>query len=232
MKIYKNIRQIFTIYKNDCKPVKEIEMNICIAGTGGLAREILMCLKDWIEENPQTYSPNICFMEKDEYYSRDTLEGFPIITQSKFNPNTHQVIIGVGSVTLRKKIARDLPAETKYITLIHPSAIITNTTKIGEGSVVMPGVVLSCNVNLGKHTIIDRLATIGHDCRAKDFFHLAPLSVLSGNVFIGEEVFIGTQAAIKENITICKQVLIGMGTIVTKNIDESGTYVGNPAKKL
>src|SRR5690554_3650823 len=134
-------------------------MDICIAGTGGMAREVLICLKDCIEQDPQTYSKNICFMEKDEYYTKDTLEGFPIIAQSKFNPHSHQVIIGVGNVTLRRRIAQDLPPETKYITLIHPSAILTDTTIVGEGSVIMAGAVLSCNVNLGKHTIIDRLST-------------------------------------------------------------------------
>src|SRR5690606_22361372 len=132
--------------------------------TGGMAREILMCLKDCIAQNPQEYSKNISFMEKDEHYSKTSLEGFPIIAQSKFNPKTHKVIIGVGDVTLRKQIAHDLPAETQYQTLIHPSATITETSIINEGSVVMAGVVLSCNVNIGKHSIIDRLSTIGHDC--------------------------------------------------------------------
>ena len=206
--------------------------DICIAGTGGLAREVLMCLKDCMSKNPNAYSQNISFMEKDEYYENNSLEGIPIIRQSNFDPKTQLAIIAVGDVNLRKQIANALPSETRYATLVHPSATITKTTIIKEGSVVMAGAVLSCNIELGKHTIVDRLSTIGHDCSCEDFFHLAPLSVLSGNINVEEQVFVGSGSAIKEGIAICSNTLIGMGSVVVKNIDQPGTYVGNPAKKI
>jgi sugar O-acyltransferase (sialic acid O-acetyltransferase NeuD family) len=208
------------------------QKNICIVGTGGMAREVLVCLKDCIKQNPKSFSGDICFMEKDANYSKSSIEGFPVIKQSHFNPETHEVLIAVGNVNLRKRIANNLPAETRYATLKHPTAVIADNIQIGEGSVIMAGAVLSCDIEVGRHTIIDRLATIGHDCRIGDFFHLGPISVLSGNVTIGEQVFVGTQAAIKENLKICSDALIGMGAIVIKSIEETGTYVGNPAKKI
>lgn len=207
-------------------------MNICIAGVGGLAREVLVCLKDFMKHNTTVDIEDICFMEKDEFLTINSLEGIPIIPQSSFNANTHHVILAIGDVSLRKKIANDLPKNTKYATIVHSSAIVSEDSILGKGSVVMAGSVISCNVKIGDHSIIDRLATIGHDCIVDDFFHLAPGSVLSGNISIGKEVYIGTKAALKENITVCNQVVIGMGAIVTKNIKESGTYVGVPARKI
>ena len=206
--------------------------NICIVGTGGMAREVLACLKDCIKQNPNLYSRNICFLEKDENCSNRFIDGFPIVSQTNFNPQTHSVIIAVGNVSLRKKIAKNLPVETRYATLIHPSAIIADDVNIGMGTVIMAGTIISCNVTLGNHLIIDRLATIGHDCVINDFFHLAPSAVLSGNVIVEDEVFIGTKGAVKEQVHICSKTMIGMGSIVIKDITKPGTYIGNPARKL
>lgn len=206
--------------------------NICIVGTGGMAREVLLCLRDCFPYDLDNFPNRVCFLEKDSVLSQKELDTIPIIPQSKFNPASHKVIIAVGDVNLRKKIASDLPLETEFESLVHPSAIISDSVEMGEGSIIMAGTVLTCSIKIGKHCIIDRLSTIGHDVVIEDFFHLAPHSVLSGNTKIGTEVFIGTQAAVKENVSICNKVLIGMGTIVVKSITESGTYIGNPAKRI
>jgi len=85
---------------------------------------------------------------------------------------------------------------------------------------------------VGDFCILDRAAQIGHDCKVADFVHFSPASVLSGNVTINSLVDIGTLAAIKQNLEVERDTIIGMGTIVVKSIQEKGVYVGNPAKKI
>ena len=74
--------------------------------------------------------------------------------------------------------------------------------------------------------------TIGHDCTIGDFVTIAPGANISGNVTIGNRCNIGTNAAIREKVTICDDVVIGMGSVILHDITEAGVYVGVPAKRV
>ena len=76
------------------------------------------------------------------------------------------------------------------------------------------------NLVIGKNTFIDPTAKI------------VGLSGNAKNIQIGDNVFIGAGAIIKDSIKICDNVVIGMGSLVLKNIDTPGVYVGNPLKKI
>ena len=74
--------------------------------------------------------------------------------------------------------------------------------------------------------------TVGHDCIIGDFFTTAPAVNISGSCKFGDNVYVGTNASVKNGITICDDVTIGMGGVVVKDILKPGTYIGNPAKLL
>lgn len=205
---------------------------ICIIGTGGFAREVLTYVIDVFDLYGIIYTNKICFLEKDELCSEEKIMGFEVIPESSFDPQQHVVIIGVGDPLVRKKIVEKYPSNTEYASLIHPTAIVTNWVKLGEGAVICPGVVLTCNINIGKHTHLNLNTTIGHDCNIGDYFTTAPAVNISGNCEIGDCVYFGTNSAIKQGITVANNVTIGMGAVVTKNIVEPGIYIGNPLKKL
>jgi UDP-3-O-[3-hydroxymyristoyl] glucosamine N-acyltransferase len=59
-----------------------------------------------------------------------------------------------------------------------------------------------------------------------------PGAIVSGNVILGEEVYMGTNSSIKEKIQICSDVIIGSNATVVKNIITGGTYAGVPVKKI
>ena len=61
---------------------------------------------------------------------------------------------------------------------------------------------------------------------------MMPGSILSGDVIIKDQVYIGTNSSVREKISICDNVTIGLNSGVVKNINESGTYVGSPLKKI
>ena len=103
---------------------------------------------------------------------------------------------------------------------------------IGEGSIITSGVIITCNVKIGMHVQLNLNTTIGHDNIIKNYVTTAPAVNISGSCCIGQNVYLGTGALVREDINIVKNSIIGMGSVVVKNIDESGTYVGNPAKKI
>ena len=99
-------------------------------------------------------------------------------------------------------------------------------------SIICSGTIITTNVKLGKHTHLNLHTTIGHDCVIGDYFTTAPGVQISGNENIGNRVYFGTRSCVKQKITICDDVIIGMNAGVVKNITESGTYIGTPAKKI
>lgn len=205
---------------------------ICIIGTGGFGRETLSCLIDVFANEKKNADELACFMVDDLFYNETEVMGIKVIRRSEFNASLYSVIVAVGDPIARKKIVESLPKETTYATLIHPSAILSKWVKIGEGSVVTAGTILTCNIIIGKHANLNLNTTIGHDCNIDDYFTTAPAVNVSGNCNFGKCVYIGTNASVKEKISICDNVVIGMGSIVLKSITEEGVFVGAPLRKL
>jgi sugar O-acyltransferase (sialic acid O-acetyltransferase NeuD family) len=156
-----------------------------------------------------------------------------ILPLSNFNPNEYEVVIAVGDPRDRFDMVQRLPKETKYFTHIHKSVqILGDDIEIGEGSIICAGTIITTNVKLGKHTHLNLQTTIGHDCEIGNYFTTAPGAKISGNCKIYSCVYVGTNASIKEKLSIHSFTTIGSNAAVVKNIEESGTYVGVPSKKI
>ncbi|MDD3738372.1 MAG: acetyltransferase [Lentimicrobiaceae bacterium] len=140
------------------------------------------------------------------------------------------LIISVGDNKTRKKIAESL--EVEYGKAVHPSAIVSEHSSIGEGTVVMQNVVIQSSCQIGKHCIINTSASVDHDCIVKDYVHISPNSALCGNVTLGEGTWIGAGSTIIPGVTIGKWCIIGAGSVVTKNIPDFSLAVGNRCEIL
>ena len=151
----------------------------------------------------------------------------PISDYSKYQDC--EFIIGIGNNDIREKLSC---LNLKWHTAIHPSAIISDSVKIGKGTVVMPNAVINARSFIGKHCIINTGAIIEHDNAIEDYSHISVGANLGGTVSIGKKCWIGIGATIINNIDICDDVFIGAGAAAVSNIKESGTYIGIPAKKI
>lgn len=140
-------------------------------------------------------------------------------------------IIAIGDGAIRKKILGQFPALI-YTSFFAWNVWMARGCSIGGGAIICPGSILTVNVRLGIHCLINLNCTIGHDCVIGDFVTMSPGANVSGNVTIGNGCYIGTNAVIREKITICDSVVIGAGGVVVKDINEPGVYVGNPVKKI
>lgn len=142
----------------------------------------------------------------------------------------YDFIIGIGNNKIRKEIAESNPA-LNYYTAIHPTAVIGEGVRIGNGTAVMAGVVINADAEIKKHCIINTSAVIEHECVIGDYTHVSPQACLCGNVHVGEECHIGAGATVRNNLSICLKCAIGMGAVVVSNIEKEGIYIGNPAKE-
>lgn len=139
-------------------------------------------------------------------------------------------IIGIGNTQIRKRIAEEYP-ELSYYTAVHPAAVISSDVSIAEGTAVMANAVINASAVIGKHCIINTASVVEHDNIIGDYVHISPGAILCGGIKVGDETHIGAGAVVRNNVTICKNVTVGCGACVVKDIGESGTYVGVPAKK-
>ena len=103
-------------------------------------------------------------------------------------------IVAIGDNADRKREAEH--NELNYGILIHPSAIISPSAKIGSGTVIMAGVVVQAHARIGKHVILNTGCTVDHDCIIGDYVHIAPGAHLCGNVEIGEGTLVGVGVGI------------------------------------
>ena len=189
-------------------------MKLALFGYGGHAREVAA----------QINKP-ITFFVDDEYVNEHTK---PIST---FNPEEYLMMVAVSDSQERKKIVEKLPENTSYFTFVHPTTQILSTdVEIGEGSFIGANSIITTNITLGKHTILNRGNQIGHDTIIGDYFSAMPGAIVAGNVRISDNVYMGTNSSIKEKIIVCGNVKIGSNAAVVKNIITGGVYVGVPAK--
>jgi sugar O-acyltransferase (sialic acid O-acetyltransferase NeuD family) len=194
-----------------------------IVGFGGFAREVYWSLSE------KDRIGSIFFVD-DEYWDDSNVLIKPLST---FNPKEYELVIAISDVNVRNKIVNSLPKETRYFTHIHQTVQIHgDDVVIGEGSIICAGSIITTNVIIGKHSQINLMTTIGHDCIIGDYFTTAPSVQISGNINIGNNVYFGTKSSAKQKISICDNVIIGMNSGVVKDINESGTYIGTPCKKI
>lgn len=142
-----------------------------------------------------------------------------------------RIIIAIGDNNTRKKLVDTFSIdEEKYITLIHPSATVSPSARIGNGTVVMPNCVVNAHALIGNHCIINSGAVVEHDNVIQDYVHISPNSTLTGNVQVLEGTHIGAGSNIIPSKTIGAWSKIGAGATVVNNIPDRCVAVGTPAK--
>lgn len=161
----------------------------------------------------------------DDNKDLEWLSGIPVLNHIDGN---HNIIVSIGDNKTRKKIVEKISCN--YVNAIHPSAIVSPSAQLGEGTVVMPGAIINADAVIGKHCIINSGASIDHECVIGDYCHIAPHASLCGQVRVGEGTLIGVGASIIPCVSIGKWSIIGAGSAVVEDISDGVTVVGIPAK--
>jgi len=143
-----------------------------------------------------------------------------------------ELIISVGINSTRKKIVEKLPKDLKYGIAVHPSAIISQYSSLGKGTVIMHGVIIQSSTKIGEHCIINTSASVDHDCVIEDFVHISPKACLCGGVTVGEGTQVGAGAVIIPGIKVGKWSLIAAGAVVLKDVPDNVMVLGNPGRVI
>lgn len=141
-------------------------------------------------------------------------------------------ICAIGNAGVRKKVIERLKraSHIRFATLTDPKVNISERVSIGEGSIICTGSILTVDICIGRHNIINLDCTIGHDVVLDNFVTLYPSVNVSGLVKIGECTEIGTGANIIQEKRIGDRTIIGAGAVVINDIGNDCTAVGSPAR--
>lgn len=144
-----------------------------------------------------------------------------------------EVIVASGSNTLREekmKVLNSLHIPSAVI--IHPTAVISPSARIGKGCTIQAYSVINTNAQIGTGCIINTGAVIEHDCAIGDYVNICPKVSLAGHTTVGEKSFLGIGCTVIDDIQIGKETVIGAGAVVIRNIPDHAAAVGVPAHLL
>lgn len=207
--------------------------DIVIIGCGGLGREVAWLIRR-INEKNSTWNI-LGFIDDNPNNLEKEFSGYKVIGTTDYLQNYCRetaVVCAIANTNIRKKIITKIKQNKllNFPVLIDPDAIISDESRIGEGSIVCARSLISVNVNLGKYSIVDWTSTIGHDTCIGDFCTLYPSVNVSGYVKLGSLSEVGTGTQIIQGISIGDNVTLGAGSVIVRDVQSSVTVVGVPGR--
>lgn len=139
-----------------------------------------------------------------------------------------ELIVAIGNNRIRKKIVSII--KHRFGIIKCKFAIVSESSFIGEGSVILHGAIIQPFTQIGKHVIINTNSSVDHDCIINDFVHIAPGVAIAGGVSVGEGTLIGVGASVVPNVKIGNWCTIGAGSVVVNDLPDMAVAVGNPAR--
>lgn len=158
--------------------------------------------------------------------------GVPVLgplSEATSLPQDCWLFVSIGDNRRRAEVFRELSGR-RLATLIDPHAIIDETVVVGEGTVIMPGVVVNVDTRIGRNCILNTSCSVDHDGLLEDHAHICPGAHLAGTVRVGEGAMIGTGVSVIPGIQIGAHTVVGAGAAVVRNLPAGVRAMGVPAR--
>lgn len=206
---------------------------VILIGGGGFARELICWARD--SEVAGGFPKITGFIDDNLNALDDFSYGIPCLGQiSNFQPEIDDMfLMGIATPAIKRKIVSTigLPVD-RYLTLIHPTAIVAFSAVLGHGVVICPKALISADVKIGNLCAVNAMSSIGHDSVLGDYTTLSAHVDVTGQVLVGQEVFFGTSSATVPRIKIGNKSKIGAGSLIMRNVADEVVMYSSPAKKL
>jgi len=215
------------------------EKKIIIIGTGGNSIDIIDLIDDINIKSSIKYKC-IGFLDDNLSMKNKEIMGIKVLgsldSAKNYQDDNVYFVNSIGSPTnfwkKEKIIAKADLTKDRFISLIHPSASISQTASIGYGCVILRNASISAHAKIGNHIIIFPNSLISHNNEIGDYSTIMGGVVISGNVKIGKSSYLSPSCSIDGNKIIGNTCLIGMGSSVLQNVEDNSVMVGSPAKFL
>ena len=158
--------------------------------------------------------------------------GLPVywIDDVPFGPGDCYLTTGIVSTKRRCIIEAMQGRGYRFTSVVHPSAVVSRRSSLGEGCVVSPGVIVASNTIIDPNVILNRGCLIGHDNHIESFCTIGPGANLAGGTHLGMGAYIGVGAVVRDHLTIGQEAVVGAGAVVVKPVPPGVLVGGVPAK--
>lgn len=204
--------------------------NIIIVGAGGFGREVYCWVKDTFSNKEFKLKGFISNNPRD-------LDNFDIDAPIIGNEHIYEIqdkdrfIFAIGNIDLKKRIVTNLKNKgAKFLTLIHPTAVVTKSAKIGEGVVICPFALVSHNVELDDFVMMNFYSSCGHDAKVGKYCILSPYATLSGFSILEDEVFLSSHATVTAHRRIGYRSKISANSVAMYDVSKHSFVYGVPGK--
>lgn len=205
---------------------------LILVGASGLAREALAVTSILREHSP------VHVVDDDErlwgtmHGSARVLGGPELVGDL----TDHVVLVAVGRGTARRRIVRRLEAHAvtpdRYASIVHPRLLPPADIRIGVGCLVLDGVVMTADVEVGDHVVAMPHVTLTHGDVVEDFVTLCAGVTLGGGVRVRSGAYLGMNSCVREGVTVGRDATLGMGAVLLKDLPDGETWAGVPARPI
>jgi sugar O-acyltransferase (sialic acid O-acetyltransferase NeuD family) len=209
---------------------------LLLVGAGGLGRETAEAVRAVNAVRPTWRL--VGFLDDDPGVQGDLVGGVPVVgpIETVHDHPGADVVICTGrpdNYTSRRLIAQRLGLDDeRYATVVHPSATMGASCRVGVGSVLLARVDLTADVAVGRHVAVMPQVVLTHDVSVEDWATLASGVRLGGGCKVGEEAYVGSGTCVREGLTIGKRAMVGMGSVVTRDVPDERLWYGAPARDV
>lgn len=204
---------------------------LLLVAASGLARETLTALT----RSGRTVRG---ILDDDPELTRKRVGGVPVLGALDAvgaHPGT-ALVLCAGKGTSRRAIAARLAelgvAEDRYASVIDPSVFVPPGCRVGAGTILLAGTVMTADVAIGRHVVCMPNVTLTHDDVLDDFATLTAGVSLAGGVRVGEAAYLGMNATVRERVVVGAGATLGMGAALLTDQPANSIWAGVPARPL
>ena len=203
---------------------------ILIVGAGGFGREVLQ----WARDSWPAHTNLIAGFLSDDPCKLDGTDcGLAIVssvTAYRMTPGDY-LLLGIGVPYSRKRVAERLEKHgARFLTLVHPRAVVADSCRIGTGTIVCPNAIISDSAALGKFALVNYHASLGHDAFVGDFVVLSPYATLGGHSRVEDEGFLGLHASVGPGKTVGSRTKVSANSCVLSSAPSDSIVFGVPGR--
>ena len=211
---------------------------LVVLGAGGMCADILDTILDLNAARSGPGFECVGLLDDNPVLQGSAVHGLPVLgpLSSAGQFGDCLFVNGIGNPSnyfdRERIIGRTGMPLARFASLIHPTASVSRTARVGHGVVIFQHVSVTANVRIGDHVVILPNTVVSHDDQIGDFTCVAGGVKVSGGVRVGRGCYLGTGCAIIGGIEIGDGALIGMGSVVLRDVAPNTVVAGNPARFL
>lgn len=175
------------------------------------------------------------FLDDDAERTGRIVLGYPVLgpTSGWRGFALDALVPAIGSNSARRDVILRMRKQgAKLMTVVHPSAVVSPSVRLGAGAVVLAGAVVNADAEIGDNVIVNTGAVVEHDCRIGSHSHVAPGCSIAGGVQIGEGVLLGIGSRLLPGVRIGNGSVVGAGAVVVRDVEAHATVAGVPARRI